>query len=278
LIAPATRAESPAGAPPDLRACPACGAQEARILSRYSTPRWQIAECSACKFVFLRNPPAYEKLIDEFAWEKTKVAEQKRREETRPAINRIDQSTKWRLGAFKQRRPDLYRSLFKAGRVLDVGCGDGRNVPKPFIPYGIEISKALFEKAAVNMAKRGGQAVHGSAAEAITTFPDRYFTGVILSSVVEHEVRPAELLSHVARVLEPDGKAFIRVPNFGSLNRLVGGAQWCGFRHPDHVNYFTMHSLRGMAVKSGFDVKLLNPVRRPFDDNINAVLILTAKH
>jgi SAM-dependent methyltransferase len=278
LNATALHAEISTGVAPGMRACPACGAQETRILSRYSTSRWQVAECSACKFVFLRNPPAYEKLVEELAWEKTKVVEQKRREVTRPAITRIDQSTRWRLGAFKRRRPDLYRLLFKPGRVLDVGCGEGRNVPKPFVPFGIEISKALYDKAVVNMAKRGGQAVHGAAAEAIATFPDRYFSGVILSSVVEHEVRPAELLTHVARVLEADGKAFIRVPNFGSLNRLVGGAHWCGFRHPDHVNYFTTHSLRGMAAKAGLTVKLLNPIRTPFDDNINAVLSPMARH
>jgi SAM-dependent methyltransferase len=278
VIAAAAHADSAAGATPETRACPACGAREARILSRYSTSRWQVTECSACKFVFLRNPPAYERLVEEFAWQKTKIVEQKRREEARPAVAKLDQSTRWRLGAFKQRRPDLYRSLFKPGRVLDVGCGQGREIPRPFVPYGIEISRSLYEKAAVNMAKRGGQAVHGAAADAIATFPDRYFTGVILSSVVEHEVRPMELLSHVARVLESDGKAFIRVPNFGSLNRVAAGSHWCGFRHPDHVNYFTTHSLRGMAAKAGLAVKLLNPIRTPFDDNINAVLTPMAKH
>lgn len=278
MIAAAAHADSAAGVMPETRACPACERQEARVLPRYSTPRWQVAECSNCGFVYLRNPPVYERMVEEFAWEKTKVVEKKRREEARPAIMKIDRSTRWRLGAFKQKRKDLYRSLFKPGRVLDVGCGEGRNIRKPFVPYGIEISKALYEKAAANMSKRGGQAVHGPAAEAIATFPDGFFSGVVLSSVVEHEVRPMQLLSHVARVLEQDGKAFIRVPNFGSLNRVITGGHWCGFRHPDHVNYFTANSLRSMAADTGLAMKLLHPVRTPFDDNINAVLTPTAKH
>ncbi len=217
-------------------------------------------------------------MVEEFAWEKTRVVERQRRKEARPTLMQIDRGTRWRLGAFKPQRRDLYRSLFKPGRVLDVGCGKGRHVPPPFVPYGIEISKALYEKAAAHMAKRGGQAIHGPASEAIATFPDRYFSGVVLSSVVEHELRPLQLLSHVARVLEKDGKAYIRLPNFGSFNRVLGGGHWCGFRHPDHVNYFTTNSLRSMAADAGLAMKLLHPIRTPFDDNINAILTPMAKH
>ena len=101
---------------------------------------------------------------------------------------------------------------------------------------------------------------------------NRFFSGVIMSSVAEHEKQPKTLLAHVARVLEDGGTAYIRVPNFGSVNRVVMGAKWCGFRHPDHVNYFTVATLRRMAAECGLGVRLLNPIRLPFDDNINALL------
>ena len=172
----------------------------------------------------------------------------------------------------RRSRHDFYSGLFRPGRVLDIGCATGAGVPEPFIPYGIEISRALFEQAKGVMAARGGEAVHGGAAEAIATFPPKFFTGVILSSVLEHEKQPKTLLAHVARVLDDDGKAFVRVPNFGGANRAINGAKWCGFRYPDHVNYFTVATLRRMASDCGLKVRLLNPIRLPFDDNINAVL------
>ena len=88
-------------------------------------------------------------------------------------------------------------------------------------------------------------------------------------------MQPKKLLAHVARVLKDDGKAYIRVPNFGGINRRVMGAKWCGFRYPDHVNYFTVTSLRRLAADCGLNVRLLNPIRLPLDDNINAVLSKT---
>lgn len=258
------------------RACPLCAGRTAEPLAQYSTPEWHVVRCANCSFVYLRNPPAYAELETDFAWEKTSAVEVVRRKRQRPFLMWLDQATRWRLHMLKPSRADFYRRLFRRGRVLDVGCANGGGPPEPFIPYGIEISRGLYEQARVQMAARGGEAVHGAAAEAIRKFPDRFFTGVIMSSVVEHETQPKTLLAHVARVLEADGKAYIRVPNFGSVNRAVNGGKWCGFRHPDHVNYFTVATLRRMAAECGLKVRLLNPIRLPLDDNINAVLTRVA--
>ncbi len=54
-------------------------------------------------------------------------------------------------------------------------------------------------------------------------------------------------------------------------NRRLLEAKWCGFRYPDHVNYFTTQSLRSITGDCGVRLKLLN-LCLPLDDNINAVL------
>jgi SAM-dependent methyltransferase len=262
--------------PAGERPCPQCGATSVIALPCYSTAEWHVVACAVCGFVFLQNPPAYERLEDEFAWEKTAPAETERRHAARPLFMWLDDVTRWRLSMFRRDRADLYRRLFRPGRVLDVGCGGYAAPPEPFIPYGIEISKVLYERSARLMEARGGKAIHGPAAEAIGSFPDGFFSGVILNSVVEHEAQPKRLLAGVARVLEPEGSAQIRVPNFGSINRMVNGGGWCGFRHPDHVNYFTLTSLKRMAEDCGLTLRLLHPIRLPVDDNINAVLTRVA--
>ena len=188
----------------------------------------------------------------------------------------LDQMTRWRLHMLRKSRGEFYRGLFRQGRILDVGCGGSAGPPDPFVPFGIEISRALFEQSKLKMQARGGNAVHGSAADAITQFPDNFFSGVIMSSVVEHEKQPKKLLANVARVLERDGTAYIRVPNFGGANRSIMGPKWCGFRYPDHVNYFTVSTLGRLVAECGLRLRLLNPIRLPFDDNINAVLERTS--
>ncbi len=68
------------------------------------------------------------------------------------------------------------------------------------------------------------------------------------------------------------GAIYVRVLNYGSLNRRMLGAKWCGLRYPDHVNYFTTKSLGTLAGDCGLKLKLLNPLRLRLDHNINAVL------
>ena len=255
------------------RLCPQCGDANGRMLADYSVDPWRLVQCEACDgFVYLQNAPAYSRLADEFAWEKTSAVERERRRVKYPVVNFIERMTRWRLSLFPGKRTRLYRRLFQKGRVLDVGCASGQSIPEPFIPYGIEISQVLARKAQENMAARSGRAICAPAIEGISQFPDRYFSGVVLSSFLEHEVNPKTLLEQVARVMADDGKAYIRVPNFSSINRHVMGAKWCGFRHPDHVNYFTPKSLRRMARDCGLRMRLINPFMLPFNDNINAVL------
>lgn len=255
-----------------VRDCPQCDGGAARPLPNYSAGPWRIVECAACGFVYLKNAPAYERLVSELAWEGTLVAERERRRARHPFREALDDRLDRLRRRLRRDRGALYRRLFAPGAVLDVGCGGAAAVPEPFIPFGIEISQKLAERSQALMARRGGRAVHAPAVEGIREFPDRFFTGVVLRSYLEHELQPRPVLQEVARVLRPEGAAFVRVPNYGSLNRRFFGAGWCGFRLPDHVNYFTPGSLRRMAGEAGLAVSLLHPIRLPLDDNINAVL------
>ena len=66
--------------------------------------------------------------------------------------------------------------------------------------------------------------------------------------------------------LRPGGIAVIKVPNFGSVNRMVRGRKWCGIRLPDHVNYFTRASLTALAKHAGFGISFPFLLSLPTDD------------
>ena len=95
---------------------------------------------------------------------------------------------------------------------------------------------------------------------------------VILSSFLEHECRPLELLTRLRPVLAAEGAVILKVPNFNCWNRLWRGRRWCGFRFPDHVNYFTPRTLRRLASEAGYTLSQGLRDRSPLSDNMYAVL------
>jgi len=254
------------------RSCPQCENTGFEESSNYSSGEWRVGSCTSCRFVYLRNVPIYDRMIDEFAWEKTKPAESDRRKKDRPVSVAISTVSRKVRKPFRKAEKDIFTSLFKLGPVLDVGCGNGERIPECFVPYGVELSQGLCDSANGRMKPRGGYVVHAPAVDGVAEFEDNFFTGIILRSFLEHEWQPKLLLQRALRVLRDDGAIFIRVPNYASWNRKVRGSNWCGFRYPDHVNYFTSESLGRMTRESGFDMRLLNPYKLSIDDNIKAVL------
>ncbi len=76
--------------------------------------------------------------------------------------------------------------------------------------------------------------------------------GAIARNYLEHETRPRDVLSELFRTLEAGAAVVIKVPNHGSLPRRFRGANWCGYRFPDHVNYFTPDTLTRLLTETGF--------------------------
>lgn len=253
------------------RTCPSCGTEAAHPLAAYSNDPWEIAACVNCRFVYLRNPPEYEALKESLAWEKTYAAKREASGRGSTFFSPLARRIRNGLNMYRD-KSKLFGRWFGDGHVLDIGCGDTPRIPPPMTPYGIEISTRLHKAADAMMRARGGFCLHGAGAEAIWKFDREMFDGIIMNSYLEHESRPLEVLKGAHRALKPSGAVFVRVPNFGSLNRRLIGRNWCGFRHPDHVNYFTLQSLRDMAARAGFSTRLVNRISLPVDDNISVLL------
>ncbi len=252
------------------RACEVCGSGRSVALAHYTTAAWPVVQCADCGFVYLRRVPTYAALAEDFPWEVTFAAEKRRREQSR--LGWLDQATRWRT--YPGHIIDRYQSrhtLGLTGNVLDIGCGGSCRVPAGPTPYGIEISADLAERAAPSFAARGGRVIHASAVDGLDAFEDHLFSAILMRSYLEHEAQPRIVLGKAFRKLAPGGKVFVRVPDYGSINRLVMGRHWCGFRFPDHVSYFTGKSLRTLAEGAGFTYARTNRLSA-FDDNIIAVL------
>ncbi|MGI9103935.1 MAG: class I SAM-dependent methyltransferase [Terriglobales bacterium] len=222
----------------------------------------------------MENPPAYEHLESDFAWEKTWAEEDARRRAGRPVLyhtSRALQAIPKRL--FKRDKLMTWvHHYFAPGPVLDVGCAGGHTLlklPPQYVPFGIEVSKELARVAGERFAARGGEVIQGDALSAMPKFQPGFFTGIIMTSYLEHEVDPHSALVAAARLMRPGSRLIIKVPNYESWNRSVRGARWCGFRYPDHVNYFTPALLRGLVEAAGLRVARFGfSDRLPTSDNM----------
>lgn len=261
----------------EKRSCPACGAANADVRGgRYSSHPWSIKECPGCGFVYLDPVPAYEALSETLSWDKSHAEERRRRTETHPIRSRL--SPLWQIRNKVFPRRDIAGQTARhapPGNVVDIGCADGgrtSRLPEAYVPFGIEISAALSAAADARFASRGGRCVHAPSLAGLRTFPDGFFTGAMLRSYLEHEMRPREVLHELGRTLTVGGAVIVKVPNFASLNRRLAGRSWCGFRIPEHVNYFTPDSLARMAREAGFAAEFGLFGALPTSDNMWAVL------
>ena len=252
------------------RPCPGCDSTACTAQKAYSPDNWQVVTCNDCALTYLRNPVAYEALEEDFAWEKTFEAKARKGGST-PLSGMVRKLRAATVGISRDKH-DQFRRWFSDGHVLDIGCGHGGLIKPPMTPYGIELSTALHAAADDAMRTRGGYCLHGAGAEAIWEFGESQFDGIVMYSYLEHETDVMGVLKGAHRALKDDGGVFIRVPNFGSLNRRVIGANWCGFRYPDHVNYFTLQTLRETCKRVGFSTTLVNKMTLPVDDNISVLL------
>lgn len=260
------------------RDCPLCDRNNDNVpATRYSDGPWNVKQCADCGFVYIDSAPHFEMQFETMAWERTSKAEERRRAEIRPISYKASKRTRFRLHLFPRHTVLGYvvEVCARGGNVIDLGCGSGQTLsefPPSFTPFGIEISTRLAGAADVIFRQRGGYVTNAPCIEGLRGFGDGFFAAASLRGYLEHEAEPLPVLQSLQRVLAPGGIAVVKVPNYASINRRIMGRRWCGFRYPDHLNYFTPRNLSAMAAEAGFDTGFGLTGRIPTSDNIWAVL------
>jgi len=260
----------------------------------FSRGQWKLVRCNETGFVFLPDPPSYDALSTEYGWESTFKSERARRTREEPVVAMVSSWIK-RLRKRLLGRRNPFAAIVNARlspdsegppiRIVDIGCARAaltRAVEERLSARGlkvamtgIEVSHALANVARQALLPIGGTVIETSALEGVRSLPTDSVTVVLMSSFLEHEAQPLELLLEVRRCLLPGGFAVVKMPNFDCWNRVVRGARWCGFRYPDHVNYFTPHTLRTVTERAGLCLEQGWLDRFPLSDNMYAVLSRT---
>lgn len=107
----------------------------------------------------------------------------------------------------------------RKGKLLDVGCSDGR-ISKLFLErgydvYGVDISEKALKKAE----ERGIKAIKADITKKLP-YKDAEFDLVFCGEVLEHVLDPMSLLKEIHRVLKNSGEFVLTIPNISMLKNV----------------------------------------------------------
>lgn len=137
------------------------------------------------------------------------------------------------------------------GKVLEVGSSIGTFL-KLFKDRGWE-AWGVEPSGSANIARKRGLKILNQTIEE-ARLPKNYFDLIVLNHTLEHFENPTPILKKVRSLLQPKGKIFVDVPNFGGLSASVCRSRWPYLIPEEHYYQFAPDTLKKVFEKSGFRV------------------------
>jgi 2-polyprenyl-3-methyl-5-hydroxy-6-metoxy-1,4-benzoquinol methylase len=223
--------------------CPGCRGTSCSVVFRDASVRgFRLRRCRACRLVFAVPRPTAEELD---AFYSAEYFSGSIRYGDYSALPDMNARRMWAV------LPYLVGGHRSPGRLLDVGCATGGFLAEArnagWTVRGTEVSG----HAAAVAREQNGLDVDRSLLPQV----DDTFDLITMWHVVEHLVDPLDALTGLRPHLAPNGRLFIELPNWNSAGRLARRAGWSQLTPPEHINFFTPHSLARMVRRAGYTVE-----------------------
>ena len=236
--------------------CPVCHGREVALfcvavdrVRLVPNERWRVICCRACGFGWTEPLLSGNELSDYYPSAylgeiETRIGEF--------LSGKLQRSRSWRGEREKVRLVERYAAR---GRVLDVGCGDGKFLwalsPDRYERAGIERSVEtvdLVRRRIPDLDLLAGD-IHSRSLE------PRPYDVITFWHVFEHLPEPALVLQRVNGLLQPGGWLFISLPCIDSVQARLFRRFWYGFDDvPRHLHHFSKPSLNRLLMKAGFRI------------------------
>ena len=138
----------------------------------------------------------------------------------------------------------------RPGRLLDIGCGVGDFLvgvqQKGWEVVGIEPS---VDAKNIAESRLGFRPLAPADSQKLLSAS---FDVITLWHVLEHVDDLKTQTSEIARLLKPDGRLVIALPNYQSFDCQYFKEKWAAWDVPRHLNHFSEETLSRMLVSTGF--------------------------
>ena len=141
------------------------------------------------------------------------------------------------------------------GSILDFGCGDGTflgSIVPAWKKFGFETSTEGRKISS----DRGIQLIEFE--ESSIARHENSFDRITMWQVLEHIPDPGPVLDKLNRLLKPDGKLIVSVPNFDGWQSRVAGGSWFHLDPVRHVRHYTKRSLLDLLQQHGFNAEAIS--------------------
>jgi len=143
--------------------------------------------------------------------------------------------------------------------ILDFGCGSGAFLQhlkdKKWNVTGVEFDDKTRTKVVYN--------TNIQVEKETATFQEKSFHIITAWHVLEHVYELRKTFSELNRILKPNGKLIIAVPNHLSYDSSRYKEFWAALDVPRHLYHFDVHSIKMICEENGF--RLLNIKPMVFD-------------
>lgn len=231
-----------------LQPCDLCGGTQFEIL--FFHRKAKVVRCRSCRLETVeRKPPEGQDVYSGF-FEREEIIQGLEADWSDPALT--DVRFKSMQGLFRRVGIEFPIPGWKA---FEIGCGQGQFltclVQAGLVGSGIEGSRALADYCV----RKYNLDV---TAQSLNTFdpPARDYDLVYAFHVIEHVDHPSELFRKAHQLLKPGGFLFIETPTLELhqlplRNKLDDST---GYANPEHMHFFTQHTLSQYFPRYGFDL------------------------
>ena len=179
---------------------------------------------------------------------------------------------------FEFARPELLALVPEsAKRVLDIGCGAGRLGEAIKKRQQAEVIGIECEHGPASAARaRLDRVLVGNIEQLEPDFGPGSFDAIICGDVLEHLRDPLRVLRRSRTWLKPDGRLIASIPNVRhhSVVRSLLAGNWtyesAGLLDQTHLRFFTRREIMKLVYRAGFDVRDLQMVPGPGDEDLLA--------